>query len=203
MTKREAFVTMMNVLAETFNRSLTEGTLEGYWMAMSDLSESEMSAAAGRAVREIKFMPAPSELRSFVREARDLAAEAEIAWDAVRSAIDEIDWTVSEINFGPVVNACVRQLGGWDALLTAKLSELNVWKKKEFLRVYELFASKPVGDVGRPLEGPEDGRPYPPRIVAITGIPSQPVLELEPPGAEESRKAIRDTIKSLADGAAR
>lgn len=68
MTKREAFVTMMTVLGESFNRVLTSGVLEGYWMACEDLTEEEMQTATKRVMKASKFMPVASELLAYIRE---------------------------------------------------------------------------------------------------------------------------------------
>jgi len=198
----EDFVSGMAMLATTLppRKPLEDAALEGYWVGLQGLTQEQFKRAVTLAIGTCKFMPAPVELRELVTPRRDLAHEGEIAWSAVRSAVDRIDYTVSEISFGPVVNACIRQLGGWDSLCVAKLTELDVWKKKEFLRLYELFASKSeIGDVGRMLEGPSDGQAHPPRVVSIAGIPSQPRREIEAPGAGEARRAIADHIRQLAE----
>lgn len=198
---REPFVAGITMLASALppRKPLEDAALELYWMGLKDLSDDEFSRAVAVASRESTFMPAPAELRAFVRGKRDLAAEAEIAWKYVRGAIDEIDYTVSEIDFGPHVNACIRQIGGWDVLCRALLEDLNVWKRKEFLRLYELFAEKPVGDIGAPLEGPEDGRGFRPRTVAIPGIPSQPQPPaLAPVGASDTRGFIENLANAKA-----
>lgn len=193
MTKHETFSALITMLCEGFGRPPTAGLLELYWIVFKDLGESEMKAAIGRAAAECKFMPSPAELRGFVRAPRDLVAEAQIAWGAVRKAVDKIDYTVSQIDFGPHVNAVVRQLGGWDALCRAPLTDLDVWKRKEFERLYLVFGEKEIGDIGLPLEGPLDGKKYKARVVAIPGIPSQPVPALPAVWASES------VAKSLAD----
>lgn len=200
MTKREHFGTVMTVLAETFNRPLTKGSLEGYWRALGGLSDAQMAGACDRALESCKFMPAPSELLAFARPARSLVVEAAAAWDAVRRAVDRVDWTVSQIDFGPHVNAVVRQLGGWDALCRANLTDLDVWKRKEFERLYVEFADKQIGDMGHALEGPKEGKPYAAVTIGITGIPSQPVPALEPIGANGVNSAeVRKLVKDLAD----
>lgn len=200
MTHKQAVATALGMLAPVFRFEVTEMAAEAYRIGLEGLSYDEIGNAAARAIRECKFMPVPAEMRALVgrTETRDLKHEGEIAWAAVRSAVDEIDYMASEVDFGPHVNACIRQLGGWDVLLRALLEDLNVWKRKEFLRLYEVFAEKPIGDVGRPLDGPEDGRAYKPRQIAIAGIPSQPQPQLEPIGAEAS--GVRQLIGELARG---
>src|SRR5690349_19358502 len=125
MTNREAFVTALAVLGATFDRKLSAPAVEGYWLALSDLTEDDFKAAMKRALAECKFMPSPSELLAFVRKKPDPAAGAMLAWQAVRKAIDVYDWNVGTIDFGPLVNATIRNLGGWDTLCRATLPELD------------------------------------------------------------------------------
>lgn len=194
--KRESFAAGVAMLTAAFGKQLDAPVIELYWMGLNDLSDEEFKQALSRAARECKFMPAPAELRAFARQPRDLAHEAAIAWAAVRKAIDRIDYTARSVDFGPVVNACIRQLGGWDSLCNATVTDLDVWKPKEFYRLYEVFADKPVGDVGRPLEGSMKSAGA--HVVPIAGIPSQPAKQLvAADGAPD--EDIRQLIGALAD----
>lgn len=181
-------------------KPLEPAALEVYWLGLSDLPDDALMAAVGRAARDSTFMPAPSELRGFARPRRDLAHETAIAWDAVRSSVDAIDYTARSVDFGPHVNAVVRQLGGWDALCQATVTDLDVWKRKEFERLYAVFAEKEIGDVGRALEGGAEGRAHRNHTVAIAGIPSQPLKQLPERGADT--RSIRDLVGALAEGKA-
>src|SRR5262245_58121363 len=108
MTKREAFVALMELLGETYNRALTSGMLDGYWLVLEDLTQDEMKAAAKKAIATSKFMPSPAELLAFVRRAPNPAVDVIHAWQVVRRAIDKYDYTVASIDFGPLVNATIR-----------------------------------------------------------------------------------------------
>lgn len=141
MTKQETFVTIVTTLCESFNRVPTDGLLEGYWMALSDLSEEEMKRACARAMAESKFMPVPAELLEYAGRAQKRATDIADAWEAVRRAIDKHDYTDS-VDFGALVNAVIRNLGGWQRLCDLGREQLDVWTRKEFERIYELFAVK-------------------------------------------------------------
>jgi len=194
MNKREAFVTVLNVLGESFNRPMTEGLLEGYWMALQDLSTEEMQAAGKRALQECKFMPAPSELLAFVgRGPRDFAFETAKAWEAVVWAMNRYDYTDS-VDFGPLVNAVIRNLGGWVYLCNQKLPEL-VWRRKDFERLYEAFASKPVDQLnGGYLPGEHKTEI---RRIAINGVTPPKML---PAKKEDPALEMRAHIASLVNG---
>lgn len=142
MTSRENFLTAMNILGEFFRQPLTEGALEGYWIAVGNVSDAQMNTAVTRALRESKFLPSGAELIAFAGVARNLDGEIAAEWEKVRRDIDRIDYTGSP-DFGTRTNAVVRNLGGWQRLCALGLTALDVWARKEFERVYRAFADVP------------------------------------------------------------
>jgi hypothetical protein len=194
VNEKDAFITALGVLGATFDRRLSPPAIEGYWLALKDLTEQEFAAATERAVKSCKFMPAPSELLTLAGRGRNVEAEIAKAWDYVRRAVDQHDYTVRSIDFGPRVNACLRNMGGWDRLCQMKVTELDVWARKEFERLYVAFSELPSeGLHGEALRGafPAGGDVQ----VKIPGQPEQRP-QLESPGRSEITKMIRD----LADG---
>lgn len=61
----EKFVGTMNLLSDTFGRQLTEGALEGYWLALRYVPDDAMPAAIVQVMGSCKFMPAPAQLVEF------------------------------------------------------------------------------------------------------------------------------------------
>ena len=202
MTNREAFVTALAVLGATFDRKLTAPAIEGYWLALSDLTEDEFKLVMKRAVVECKFMPAPSELLTFARPRRDPAVDALQAWQVVRRTIDKLDWNVGSVDFGPLVNAVIRNLGGWDTMCTATLPELDNpgWLRKRFEEVYAaLSTADPTTLHGAPLEGKLPPKYLNPQhhVVPVDGSPAR--LRLEFNGASDGRLAIEEHVAELAE----
>lgn len=202
MTNREAFVTSLAVLGATFDRKLSAPAIEGYWLALSELGEEDFKVAVTRAVSECRFMPSPSELLAFVRPRQDPAAAAIKAWQAVRSAIDRYDYLVGSIDFGPLVNAVIRNLGGWDTMCRATLPELDNpgWLRKRFEEIYRSLATTDAQTLhGAPLEGK-----LPPRydnplhlVVPLDGGPVIPRLEAN--GVKDARGNLSALVRELAD----
>jgi len=186
MTKQEIFGTSIAVLAATFNREIGSAGIEGYWIALQTLSEAELASATKRALAECKFMPSPAELLALAgRRHPDASAQAVLAWSAVRKAIDVHDYLVATIDFGPLVNAVIRNLGGWDTLCTATLPELDNpgWLRKRFEEVYAALAPTPAGQLqGDPLPGklPQNYRGAGHAVISIAG--DKPRLRLPAPG---------------------
>lgn len=201
MTKRQSFAVVMTMLAETYRQTVTDAMLDGYWLVLEELSETELKAAARKAMATQTFMPAPAELLRYARPVVKPETGALIAWQAVRKAIDKYDWNVGTIDFGPLVNATIRNLGGWDTLCRATIPELDNpgWLRKRFEEVYQAFAgTEPTALRGEPLEGklpPNYVNPSHP-MVAIDGHPVTPRLNANGTGAAGG---IAAAIRELAD----
>lgn len=196
MTRREKFATSLAVIAAAFNREMVPAAIEGYWIALQGLTEDDLAVATKRSLAECRFMPAPAELLALAGRGRNVETEAAEAWEAVRRAVDEHDYTDS-VDFGPLVNAVVRNLGGWDRLCRLDLEALNVWARKEFERIYAAFSPKDPGSLNSdPHFGAFKGRPIPIRIGG-----KLPIRRIEAaPGTMLAE--TRNLVRELADGKA-
>ncbi len=136
-----------------------------YWALLSDMSLADFLRGAGVCGRTLRWFPKPAEIRDAA--GLSLASACTEAWDAVRAAIDRWDYTTS-VDFGVLVNAVVRNLGGWRFLCDRPLTDLNVWTRKEFERVYALLSRKDERELhGPPLLGAFCGEPV---RIAIGGV---------------------------------
>jgi len=154
VTAREAFATALAVVFAAFDKPLAPAALEAYWLALSDLTEAELAGATKQALQECKFLPSPAELRAYAGRLK-IETRAVMAWDVVRATIDKLDYTGSP-DFGPLVNAVVRNLGGWPRLCALTLPQL-VWARKDFERVFAMLALLDTDRLnGHPLQGGSD-----------------------------------------------
>ena len=194
-SKEDVFRGGMASLSVTFNREQSGPLLEVYWTALEALTSEQMAAAFGRAIMECKFFPVPSELLAFSGNgARDIPAEAILAWGAVRSAMDALD-VYGNPDFGRLTNAVIRNLGGWLSLCEATLKELE-FKRKDFERVYRELADKDPGILnGAPHFG-QFGH-YPVTVIQIPGLPVEP-RSLEAVRTEAGA-AMLEEVRKLAD----
>lgn len=189
MTKREAMVTSVTLLAANFNRETSAPLFESYWLVLSDLGPEELAVATRRALAECKFMPTASELLTLSGHGRSVVFDAAQAWEAVRRAIDKHDYTTS-VDFGPLVNAIVRNIGGWLRLCDLPREDLDVWARKEFERLYAEFANKDAATLhGEPLAGAFGGAPV---RIPIGG-------KMPPRALPPAKTAISDLVRNLAD----
>ena len=197
MNIQQAIATAVTTLSETFRQPLTKAGAMGYVIGLDDLTHEQLAVATKRAIREAKFMPTPAELRALAgaNEARALEQAAAEAWEAVRTAMDRHDYTTG-VDFGPLVNAVVRNLGGWRWLCDQRLSALP-FVRKDFERVLWLFAGKPAESLhGEPHAGAFGGPTVQVRIGPVA--PDRPAL---PPRMLDGAADVRNLVAALADKA--
>ncbi len=190
----ETFVSGLTALFELFDRTPSDPLIELYWQALgSQMSETQFSAACAKASRACKYMPKPAELLEFagIGGKLDMSAKKAQAWEAVETAMRLHDYT-TPVDFGTLVNACVRNMGGWVRLCDRSVQEL-VWERKRFEELYEAFSLQPFHAInGEPLTGAFPGTPV---RVAIGGV------------VPENRKQIGserlNVVRELADAKSR
>lgn len=173
---RQRFAFAMEALAEAFQREMREATLHGYWLGLCDLPIESVEQATMRAIRKCQHMPRPAELREL---AGDMTSEARgvIAWDSVQRAIGSRGSYASVCFDDPVVNATIRNLGGWQKLCATLTDEMK-WVRKDFERVYDALLSSGISEeAGAYLVGVTEqanlasGHPAPPAVLVATGLP--------------------------------
>lgn len=153
---REEFVTLITALSRTFSRDADEATFTGYELGLSDVPIDRLKMAIVRAIRERKFMPTVAELRELAGELTS-DVRAVKAWDALQQAVVAHGYTVSVDFDDPVINATVRNLGGWERICELPASEFDKWLHKDFDRTYTALCQAGIGpDAGAPLLGYHD-----------------------------------------------
>lgn len=152
----EEFAWLVEALAAAFGREADEALVTGYWLGLKDLELADVEAAITRAMRECEHMPRPVELR---RGAGHIGVpeRAVIAFGAVARAIRNHGHRASVSFDDPLVNAAVRNLGGWSRVCSLPSEEFEKWWRKDFERVYSaLCQSGASEDACRHLPGADE-----------------------------------------------
>lgn len=173
---RPKFALLVNALAANFGKQADEPMLEGYWRALRDMPIASVERAVDSALQQCRYMPRGVELRELGGE-MPIAARAVLAWDAVRRAL-ALHGGYASVNFDdPIVNATIRNLGGWQRITALDTEETDKWTRKEFERIYgSLCSSGVTEEQAAHLVGIHEQNNAPlgiePRITAVvTGLP--------------------------------
>lgn len=131
----EKFGELITALAAAFGREADDAMQLGYWLGLKDLELADVEAAVVRAIGECEYMPKPVELRrgSGVIGTPERAV---IAFGAVEKAIRAYGHRSSVDFEDPLINAAIRNLGGWGRVCSLDTEEFAKWWRKDFERVY-------------------------------------------------------------------
>jgi len=144
---------LIGLLGETFRQKVTATTITAYNMALGDVPIEALETAVRRAMVECTFFPSARELRDMAG-VMSLDARTLRAWEVFERAVVQHGYYAS-VNFDdPVLNATVRNLGGWIYVSEMGAEELDKWLRKDFERVYKTFCQQGVGnEQSAPLVG--------------------------------------------------
>ncbi len=149
----ERFGELITALAAAFGREADQATQLGYWLGLKDLPLDAVEHAIMQAMRECEHMPRPVELR---RGAGHIGTpeRAVIAFGAVSKAIRAHGHRPSIDFDDKLINAAVRNLGGWGHVCALPSEEFEKWWRKDFERVYSaLCQAGASADACRALPG--------------------------------------------------
>lgn len=148
----ERFAVAIGALFVTFGVDATEARLKAYWIGLGDLPMGHIEGACNRAIREAKRLPVPAELRELSGVARPEDAALK-AWRVVEEATAIGSYRSVDFADG-TINATIRSLGGWPAILARSPEEFDKWVRRDFLATYQAFARTGVSaEAKSPLPG--------------------------------------------------
>lgn len=133
-SNRKKLVDALTALAEVFDKKSTEVMINTYAAALADVPIDQITVACQRAIRECRWFPKPVELRELAGEITP-EARALIAWQAFsKAALDPY----ASVDFDdPVVNATIRNLGGWAYVTSIEdHKDFEVFLRQRFERAY-------------------------------------------------------------------
>lgn len=194
MTHSQTAIAAIVMLSETFRQPLTETAIKGYLVGLEELTEEQIGMVTKRAIRESKFMPSVAELLAFAGKGGPLVLTAELAdaWTAARWARRVHSYTTG-VDFGPLVNAVIRSMGGWLVFCGHNDDALEAFERKKFEATYAAFRARGgQGSMGDALPGMFPGV----KQVAIGGR-AAPARQIE-----AKPTAVAEVVRGLADAKA-
>ncbi|MBN2118554.1 MAG: hypothetical protein JW730_18415 [Anaerolineales bacterium] len=131
------FIAVIQATAEIYGKTLSDTAIGLYWQALKgqSLDEVKRGISAHIAAPDCgRFMPRPADiLRPFAR----VEKEPIIAWSQVARAMIKHGSYQSVCFEDGVINAVIRDLGGWIWICNQNIDE--PWVQKEFERKYEAY----------------------------------------------------------------
>lgn len=143
---------MLKAFLEVQRIKVTPDALRLWIATFSDLTQEQLHDALLRYTKEGSEFPTPASVRKFAGHGEaGIDDRAGIAWANVRLAIRRVG-PYESIDFDDrIINAAIRNIGGWEKLCDVPHDKIE-WKAKEFIDMYKTIVRTGIGD-GSPLHG--------------------------------------------------
>lgn len=137
------FGTLVDLVAEGFSMPASELKKLAYFDALADLEYEDVAHAMRGLLRTARYFPKPVEIRDAVLG--DFASRVEAEWLAMREAMTVVGaYRTLICESSALGQTLVAVFGSWpDACRAEFTPEIWAAKRKEFDRVYRVFASDP------------------------------------------------------------
>ncbi len=131
----------MAMLFEIYNRQPTAALMDGYFMVLKKMDDSEFVSAIESILSNRSFatLPKPAEILDAVKP--DTDSLAVLVWSDIERAMIKGGVYASITFEDKVVNSIVDSLGGWIHLCKMDIDELK-WAKKEVRKLYETHSKR-------------------------------------------------------------
>lgn len=124
----------MSHMLGVWNPDITEAGINGYYVALEDLSDEEMVSATKHALKTCRHMPRPEALRAFVRGRKE--EQAETAWFQFLRVFQKHGASVSIECPDPVTAAALRHMGGLSTLARRNSEDFARFAKRDFIAAW-------------------------------------------------------------------
>ncbi len=149
------FVQGIALLSSAIGREMPDAQVDAWFAILGDLTPDQLRRGIVETLRRHQFagFPPVGTILANAGAVRAVEDEALLAWASVRDAIARVG-AYDSADFGPLVNAVIRDLGGWPTICDTLTADLQ-WVEKRFAAAYRAFAklaSVPV-EMARHLPG--------------------------------------------------
>jgi len=139
MGDKKAFAEAMALLAEVYDREVSEQLVGIYFEALRELSIEELCSAIGNLIKTRVFpsFPKPAEIIVACRGTDDDRALR--AWLTALDALRRIGpWDSVRFARDPVIHSVVEAMGGWGRFCEMEKDEVP-FRQKDFMQYYRLL----------------------------------------------------------------
>ncbi|WP_218813329.1 DUF6475 domain-containing protein [Rickettsiella endosymbiont of Dermanyssus gallinae] len=151
---KELFLQWLTLLAESFNRKMSNLLLETYWQCLRAYPFAKVKAAILDILRnpdrEVWGMPIAAELIELIQgNSRQFAQNA---WAQVIHTIRTIGRYNSVVFDNPIIHCVIRDVGGWIYLCQQSEKTLS-FLRQDFITRYQKYHANPSINYPRVLRG--------------------------------------------------
>lgn len=142
MTARE-FAETIALMTATVGKDMQEAQLQAWYSILGELTVEQLRRGIVETLRHHQFagFPPVGTILANAGATSKVEDTALLAWAVVRHAIARVGGYDSA-DFSPIVNATIRELGGWVTVCNTLTDEMQ-WLEKRFCAAYRAFSTLP------------------------------------------------------------
>ena len=157
---KRAFLDLMRAAGEVYGREVTRPMAAIYFSALANVSIEQVQEAMMAHMQNPdsgQFFPKPADLikqMTGTTKQQDAVIEdrATIAWACIERDIRRIgSYGTLKLDDKQAL-ATIKAMGGWQSICQTETSKME-WKRKEFIRMYEIFERTPLEALPSSLPG--------------------------------------------------
>jgi len=140
MTESE-FVNGIALMTASIGKPMPDQQVEAWYLILGELTVDQLRRGIIETIRHHQFagFPPVGTILANAGATTTVADEAILAWASVRDAIGRVG-AYDSADFGPTVNAVIRDLGGWPTICDTLTADLQ-WVEKRFCGAYRAFSA--------------------------------------------------------------
>ena len=190
---QERFFQLLMAYADLLNRKISTDATEIWWRKLERFDLEAISRAFSKHTDRSRFFPTPSEILNLLKPQRERSPL--LAWAEVERTISK-HGAYATVQFDPVTNAVIQDMGGWPWMCRQDLDE--PWTQREFERRYAEYQQHGVNS-STPLQGLVEQhnrlKGYHDHIPEPVLIGDGPVALPEPDRTQEVLSKLKQMVK--------
>lgn len=135
--ERKEFTKILIMVAELFDKDLSENLINLYFHALKDLDISKIKTASSNLIKSATFFPKPVDFRNaIIGNVDDKSIEA---WTKALNAKNKYN----SVKFDdPAIHSAIEAMGGWIKFCTMEDYKEESWQMKDFTKIYKSVAGR-------------------------------------------------------------
>lgn len=141
MKNESKFKEYLTALCEIHDKKISPLLASLYWKVLEPFTDEQCERAFKSLIYESRFFPKPVEFVEIIRGTNN--DNATRAWLEVLETVKRVGHYQSVMFSDPLIHSVIESMGGWVRLAGGMKADEEIWKQKEFERLYNVLSKNP------------------------------------------------------------
>jgi len=141
MRDESKFKEYLTALCEIHDKQISPLLASLYWKVLEPFTDEECEKAFKALIYKSRFFPKPVEFVEIIKGTS--SDQATSAWLEVLATVKRVGQYQSVMFSDPLIHSVIESMGGWVRLAGGMKTDEEIWKQKEFERLYNVLSKNP------------------------------------------------------------